>query len=174
MLGHSDVKVTQRYAHLAESALMKAAAETPGAPLRPLPPPSPVAGQLPAAAFGEMAQALEILWSRLGDLNPRPAVYETAARAGNSAAGAASLAGSWQTRASVARDFLEAVAREDEAAAGGLMTELALGVLVGRPEVRLALEALRGGPFAVRRAVDLATLLLEGEGALRARAGRSA
>jgi hypothetical protein len=31
MLGHSDVTVTQRYAHPAESALMKAVSETPGA-----------------------------------------------------------------------------------------------------------------------------------------------
>ena len=42
MLGHPDIKVTQRYAHLAPTALKLAAAETPGlAHQRPTPQSAP-------------------------------------------------------------------------------------------------------------------------------------
>ncbi len=61
LLGHSSITVTQRYAHLAESALDQAAGGTSGVNSTPW-------GCLDPKKL-----------SHLGDLNPRPTVYETVA-----------------------------------------------------------------------------------------------
>lgn len=61
LLGHSSIKVTERYAHIASTPLDAAGAGTGWAQVRP------------SGGGAESAKHL----SHLGDLNPRPTVYET-------------------------------------------------------------------------------------------------
>lgn len=60
LLGHSSVTVTERYAHLAGTALRRAATE--------------------ASNWSQLARPIGQVLSHLGDLNPRPTVYEAAGR----------------------------------------------------------------------------------------------
>lgn len=62
VLGHTSIAVTQRYAHLGESAVARAARETPG-------------------IGHSIGHGVSQVRSRFGDLNPRPTVYETVALA---------------------------------------------------------------------------------------------
>lgn len=74
-MGHESITTTERYAHLADTALKIAARETNGGLVRQ-------ARATPASSRTDAkngAQVHEIIRSHLGDLNPRPAVYETAA-----------------------------------------------------------------------------------------------
>jgi len=71
LLGHSSISITERYAHLADSALRAAAAAThkpATSPRRPVL--KPLRGGLSARNDSQ---------SHLRDLNPRPTVYETVA-----------------------------------------------------------------------------------------------
>lgn len=72
LLGHESITTTERYAHLAQSALKQAAAETRAPSHKPAISPHPVAAQLPETR----ASIEESSWSHLRDLNSRPTVYE--------------------------------------------------------------------------------------------------
>ena len=72
LLGHSSVTVTERYAHLADSALRTAAAETLHKPAVS-PRRSRNASRKNGVTIGYPS------WSHLRDLNSRPTVYETVA-----------------------------------------------------------------------------------------------
>lgn len=101
MLGHTSVTVTERYAHLAGTALRRAAAE---------------AGKWPQSATGE-SQVL----SHLRDLNSRPTVYEVV---GTDAKGhAESVAGG--RLVAIATRLLRAVAAGDAPAADEAQAALA-------------------------------------------------
>ena len=77
MLGHSTIAVTQRYAHLAQGALDSAARETTqGDIMVRWTEGHTKATALMPAPIGLSSTLAEILRSHLGDLNPRPAVYE--------------------------------------------------------------------------------------------------
>jgi integrase len=69
LLGHSSVSVTERYAHLADSALSRAAAETRLVNHR---------AAISPQGFPDAANHAESQ-GHLRDLNPRPTVYETGA-----------------------------------------------------------------------------------------------
>ena len=71
LLGHESISTTERYAHLADSALRKAAAETRKPAISPRPP-----AKLPAKSSDSSMISLR---SHLRDLNSRPTVYETVA-----------------------------------------------------------------------------------------------
>ena len=74
VLGHTTIGVTQRYAHLGESAVQRAARETPGIGRQLAPVPStPEQGIPPKSAKRNQ--------SRFRELNSRPTVYETMALA---------------------------------------------------------------------------------------------
>lgn len=160
MLGHSDIRVTQRYAHLAESALMKAASETPGGRMA-----NSRGHHVAIGLPGGHTQVSGITRSRLGDLNPRPAVYETAPLPAKS-----TTSESGGHPEGNAKALLEAVAADDEDDAARHLEALATEVM-SRPEVALALQVLRGGPFALRAGIELATRLLAAEAPAGIRAG---
>jgi integrase len=75
LLGHESVTTTERYAHLAQSALKTAAAETGGPADKPTRKPT----QKKKQDEGSGAKSLKSLRSHLRDLNSRPTVYETVA-----------------------------------------------------------------------------------------------
>lgn len=149
-LGHSDLRVTERYIHIAGEALATAARETPG--------PS----RLPTVAHGDPAK-----YSRTQqDSNLRPSAPEQEAPAKNDA----HLEPVWATHGQpVAHDTAQAhtAARAVLAAvASGTVAreqlEALAAAVLGDERVRLALDVREGGPLAVRRAVELAALVLEG------------
>jgi integrase len=74
VLGHTSIAVTQRYAHLGESAVARAARETPGGQL------ATQSAREPSKPGGESARkSARLLGSRFRELNSRPTVYETVA-----------------------------------------------------------------------------------------------
>lgn len=146
MLGHSSIAVTERYAHLAGTAVRRAAAETRAA-----------APRLPHAPRRALPENLnDVAGSHFRDLNSRPTVYETPADRSD----IATIEPAWGNRgANVARELLEAVARGDGSQATQLAAALAMAVL-DAPEARLAMAVAAGGPLAVTHAVRLAELVM--------------
>lgn len=172
LLGHTSVTVTERYAHLADSALQSAAAETAwgGSPVEG---PNPPGGHKPVISPKSSAdRAVESLVttrnhseSHLRDLNPRPTVYETVGFTNN--------AGDLNQRQapSRARGALQEIAGGGHALAGALLVELVAG---GHEGAAAALAEVAAGRWGL--AVELfATMAAEaGEAApLRAAGGAS-
>lgn len=144
-LGHSTIKVTERYAHLAPHALQAAAAAT------------PANGPLPSVAHGatgtEAAIGLDPRDGRGRDrtdgqrrVNPAaaPVVSRTSEASG-------------QRMGNASAEVLRLAAAGDELPPA-LVAELVAAVLE-RDEVRLALAIRHGGPLTARRAIELAMLL---------------
>lgn len=157
VLGHAQPATTARYAKIADEAIKAAARETRKAMASEgqVPQECPLALSDAARLVASSIKRFAALHSsRLGDLNPRPAVYETAPIA-------------WLRILSSEKGtygaLLASVEARDEVAAGEGLAEFALGVL-WRKEVQLALEVLGGGPFAVHRAVELHTVVDAGLG----------
>ncbi|HEX2679544.1 MAG TPA: tyrosine-type recombinase/integrase [Polyangiales bacterium] len=152
-LGHSDVTVTQRYAHLSPDRLHAAAAATV---------PTPAPGSAPSSARASAKAAdlpAESGRSHLRDLNPRPTVYETAGDlslgAGLGAPGAgvgpAKLQG--LAIAMLVQAARGAVLREDAERLAAAVLELPL------PAAARAIDGARHDQLGVR-AVALAELVL--------------
>lgn len=129
LLGHTKASTTERYAHLSGTLVQRAAAEHDGRNVQKRP-------------VGQRSS------SHPRDLNPRPAVYETAPRVPNSSGFGASWAIVDATRRAVA---------EGLPVAGDLARVLATSVIgQGGRTTELAVAVLSGGPHAVSRALDLA------------------
>lgn len=82
LLGHTSRKTTERYAKIAESVLAEVASTTTRLPIH-----TPHERPTALADATRILRAIppELLRSHLGDLNPRPAVYENPAFVGNAA-----------------------------------------------------------------------------------------
>ncbi len=146
VLGHTDITTTQRYAHLAHSAIQQAARETPGFVHES----STVASRNTRELAAKYPESFR---SRFGDLNPRPTVYETVELANISA----SLDPAWTQRgpiAAAAAAFLLA------AASGADPTEALSTLRSVCVEAHRQIEAELYGPHAVAAATRLASAVL--------------
>ncbi len=150
MLGHSSISITQRYAHLAPSAVSRAARETRGVTEEPY-----------------VAQVRGMTGSSNEFLNRRSPVQSGPRAPHQNHSGFRSSA--WDER-DTALALLRAIAEGDGESAGALALELADRAL-DTPICRAALGVVRGGPLAVTCAVELAQLLLDAGLAVRSREG---
>lgn len=155
MLGHSSVTTTERYAHLAGTALDRAAAETRGE----------LALNRPSAL-----QRRDLVGYSAEFLNRRPPVQVGSGAPSDSAALAAVVAAAEGHFRPIAVDLLVAVHEGRAADAERLGVALATA-LVDAPAVVAARRVLAGGPHAVSAAVDLAGQVAGILDALSARAG---
>jgi integrase len=140
MLGHQSITTTERYAHLASTALKKAATEA--------------AKHWPSASVGRAEKACKI--------NGAPdtiRTYDQRFRKSPRTSTKSDACEHFGRLAGPAEAFLRAtVAKEDEAVSR-LAMEIAHGALALR-HFRLALDVLAGGPNMVAKATELADLLL--------------
>lgn len=102
-LGHTDIRTTQRYAHLAPTALRAAADETNGGSAPPSAPPGPQGGGIAGQGF--------VLRSQRSQVRILPGAQRDSQHIGGTAAE------SWGALGEQARLFLEAVAARSPAAA---------------------------------------------------------
>jgi integrase len=139
LLGHASIVTTQRYAHLADTALKKAARES-----------GPVGGQGGGQGRGRIQHAHSFL-NRRSQVRflPRAPGFSPDSQSAETALDAA-----WTRIATLRAGVLAG----DEAAAWDAAQALARGVL-GDRAVRLAHEVLADGPHVIARALDLADLL---------------
>ena len=122
LLGHKTISTTERYAHLAESALRTAAAETAGPTRKPTVSPRPVAVETSREALSARNDS----GSHLRDLNSRPTVYETSTLMNDSDGLGHSEARPWPYEAQeAARAALEAIAGGGWKKAVDLLAEIA-------------------------------------------------
>lgn len=130
-LGHRSIKTTERYAHIAQSAL-RAAAE--GSHVEP----TPAVTVRKAIPFGSYGWMLTIPGEARG-----------------SEAFGALMGTPWPAEAHALADQVERAIAAGDAKAGLLAAELAAAVLRSGP-VELARKVLAGGPHALDRALELA------------------
>lgn len=144
-LGHSSIQVTQRYAHLSDGHLDELARATKAAPVVP--------GR-PSAVFVNSENA--------NDLAAHPARIELA-RFGLE--GRSDLADSNSYAAKRDNRGTTAAREVLRGAASGTVSRAAMVALaesiIGRDDVRAANDVLAGGPLAVRRAIELAGMVLD-------------
>lgn len=150
-LGHSDITVTQRYAHLSPDHLHRAASETAGSPRR-------VLGQVPSGVPGVVKSVENHLFSRSERATGiEPATFSLgSSRQVPVESTGYGLQDPTRTQAA-AKALLMALAQGEPV--GHLADQLALAVL-DHEVIRLALAVSAGGPEASRRATDLAALVL--------------
>jgi integrase len=149
LMGHHSVKMTERYAHLGDTALKAAAAGTLG-------PGGGTGGFGGPRAVHAGTQASEIAPNVLVPRHSPESQHNLAESHGNQDA----VGSAWATvRAPAERLARAAAAGED---CGDLLRALAAAVLATRP-VALAAAALAGGPHALDRGLELAALILEQE-----------
>lgn len=157
-LGHSDVAVTQRYAHLSPDGMHADAALT---AITTVPTPAPDSPTVPESAPSKVPVPVqESGRSHLRDLNPRPTVYESAGDlslgAGLGAPGAA-VGTAKQLQALAVSVLVQAargaVLREDAERLAAAVLELPL------PAAARAIDGARHDQLGVR-AVALAELVL--------------
>lgn len=140
MLGHQSITTTERYAHLAATALKKAASEA--------------AKHWPSESDTEAGMVNEINGAperiRISDLRFRKSPQNVGS--GSTCEGLGLLTGP-------AEALFAAVLAKNEVEVARLSSDLARGVLA-LPHVRLAFDVLAGGPHVVAKAIDLADLAL--------------
>lgn len=136
LLGHHSIRMTERYAHLGASALREAAERTTG----------------PRAVHEEPQLAAAVGDGFVPRHSPRPDL-EVAKIKGK----AAPLAASWTGLLVHATELARRVEAGEEHDAA--LAALAVSVLAS-PLVRLATEALAGGPHALDRGLELAALVV--------------
>jgi len=144
-LGHSSITVTQRYAHLCADSLHEAAAAT----------------RAPSTAPKSVSVGVDL--SSVGSVGFEPTTNGLKGRGIPQDFRAVGAAG---VRSGGARELAQAViqlARVGQPVPELLLVGLARQVL-DQPAVRLAQGVLAGGEFALSRALDLAVLVLGGEG----------
>jgi len=141
-MGHSSIVVTQRYAHLADTALRDVARETNAKWAR--------GGHAAALAVAERGGIIQ--YAR-PDSNGR----HSASKA-KSFEGFRVLSGADAHDVPAARRLLEAAGYGDQDEARALAEDLAAAVLARR-EVRLAMQIAAGGPLVLQRGVELAELV---------------
>lgn len=144
LLGHDDIKTTQRYARLGETA-QKAAAREADAMFHAVP-----------RGSGVVALSAAISWSHPRESDPRPTVYETPGDPSNFKVLRPLVEQPWNATAVA---LLQAASAGDGARVAALAQGLARGVL-GAPAVALATRVLAGGEHAMAAAIDLAALVL--------------
>lgn len=153
VLGHSSIKVTERYAHLAHSALREAAQETTRGLVDTTQRRSREGHALPGSSFETTIFRLRARH----DSNVRPAASKAEAKGqGNQELGPPRD----RRVTSAARAFLEAVASRCPGDDAELLARALAGAVLASPEYTLALAVLQGGPYATRRATELADLVL--------------
>jgi integrase len=146
VLGHSSSKTTERYAHLAESAQRRAAAETRAAFH------ARSTGGGGGGGGGENPEQSRGSGTRVS--NPRPSAWEEEAQAND-----LTLLGARGTVRGTPRELLTAIAdRAPAELVNALSHRLATEVLASRA-VLLAKEILRGGERALVAASELALLV---------------
>jgi integrase len=161
LLGHSTIRVTERYAHLgADSIHAKARATA-------LPTAAHEGASGPTFREGVSA-VVSSGWAGQGS-NLRPTVCKTPPAPNDPESLAPFVGTAWatdrpevRTLRDVALAALMSQAEGDEPTAVAAARELAELVL-GRGDVRLALEVRDGGTFALRAARELARLVLSGD-----------
>jgi integrase len=141
LLGHGEIRMTERYAHLGPTALKRAATETPGLF---------ITGPRTVHAEGKPPDIPQ------DEVVPRRSPQKLSEQQENSQT-QKSVGQPWPDAAALALSLLEAVAAGQDP--GDLRRLLARAVLSSEP-VRLAGESLADGPHALDRALDLATLVL--------------
>jgi hypothetical protein len=162
LLSHERITTTERYAHLADTALKKAARET------------EVVADLPALAAGAEASQLVANWARLDRahltnepfLQGAPDTSRTRDQRFRKPLDNGVMSRGYEAEgqlATVSRELLLAVAADDADAACARAMALARGVLES-PVVALASAVLRGGPLAMTKALALAERLLATSG----------
>lgn len=162
VLGHASITTTERYAHLAETALKRAARETREAVIAASKPISPEPPDQLATNRPHGAQVVDIATVSSDFLNRRSQVrLLSGAPPGKQARSAdheQTLRGQLEANS---RDLLVALKAGRDEEVWRLATELAEGVL-GTPMVRMALDVLDAGPHAISRALELAEAVLAG------------
>jgi integrase len=161
MLGHSSITVTERYAHLGETALTAAAAATGGGPSG-----GPASTNCPRdPQGGDIVPVATALTSRMSQVQAlsRPPSRNRLPNAGDDGS-----SGQGRGRSVDAKALLAGIAenRATEAEAMALVDSV-----LGRPEVALALACAEGGPLFWARVVALCERLLVVEAPVAAEVG---
>lgn len=157
VMGHSTIRMTERYAHLAPEGLHAAARETVGAP------PAPSAHVAEVVTIGHAANSasatsgLENSDGQGGDRTHDQRRVKAAAVPG----AARTCARRDHFRDQITAEEIQRLALELADRPSRELLEEVADLVLEHDRVRLALEVRRGGRFAVRRAVELLDLLLE-------------
>ena len=156
LLGHADVRTTQRYAHLAGTVIEDAAKGTGGGGLAGSIPSAPSCPTAPPNVSGSLAS--------LRSTEPVVGSSNLPGRAADSDA-------AWGSRGA-ARGLVEAVASGADDRVPGLVVAVADAAEAVSAELLTLVDQVRdGGPHAIATALRLAELLLEADGAVWRKVG---